>query len=277
MIDQQTVENARKWVEDGAKWIQNNAFSMGVKYLDRAIPVFAEAHDITWLTYAQHQRMLGLSGMGRHEEVESAFEEVMRGYVELEDPYGKTLALHHAAEDDRKRGRFEQGISLLNLARHMAQSHDLKDLEAAILTQKADMEQQRGNLVAASRAWREAEKRFDGLKQDDESLNCRLKLADVLVALGERSEALALLEDGQARLFRDQKYRLALEPLRKLSQLYEESAMWNEKERVTQMIQFCGQYIIQHRDQQAKPVTRKPQVEKSVARNAFTHGLWPEF
>ncbi|MDH4225220.1 MAG: hypothetical protein OEW12_06200 [Deltaproteobacteria bacterium] len=257
MIDSDTVESAKQWVHTGVQWMETGAFSMGVKHLEKAIPVFAEAEDTRWLTYTRHQKLVGLDGMGRHEEAEGCFEEVMIGYVDLDDPYGKTLVLFHTAQAMDALGRWERAISLLNLASSIAQWSGRQDLHAHILTQLAKLYLGHDNLVEAVRLLQKGENLYDQAGQEDDALQSRLTLAEALVRLGERSEAIAKLEDAQTRLFKAKRYRQALEPLRQLITLYEEGGMWNDKSRISQLIHFCGQYILQNRDARvAHPETR---------------------
>ena len=260
MMDQETVVSAQHWVRTGVQWVENNAFSMGIKYLDRAIPVFQEAGDVSWLTYARHQRLLALKGNGRDEEVEVAFEDVMLGYVELDDPYGKALLLFHVAESLEKLGRHDRAMALLNLAGVIAQFSQQNNLWAHLLSQQAKFMLSHNDLVSAVRLLRQGEAINDGLGLEEEAMQGRLLLAEALLQLGERPESVAMLEDLQARLFRGKRYRQALEPLKLLNDLYEEAQMWNDKTRIGQLIHFCGQYILQNRESRTAAKTHKFEV-----------------
>ncbi|MDH4121728.1 MAG: hypothetical protein OEV94_08510 [Deltaproteobacteria bacterium] len=248
MYDKQTAVAAKEWVATGVNWIENGSYSLGVKNLERAIPVFLDRKDTVWLTYARHHLMVGTIAMGSHEQVLELFEEVMAGYVELEFSYGKALALLHAAQSQDRRGRWQQALSLLNLAISIATWARQGTLQAYLLGEKARLYLERQNMVDAIRALRESERLFEEAKEEDEALHRRVTLAEALARLGERSEAQALLEDAQGREFRAKKYRQALLPLRLLMRLYEEGGMLNEKERVAELIHFAGQYILQHQD-----------------------------
>ena len=60
MIDEKTIESAKRWCRTGVQWVEKNAVNSGLGYLDQAIAAFEEAGDLSWLTYARHQRRQAL-------------------------------------------------------------------------------------------------------------------------------------------------------------------------------------------------------------------------
>ena len=253
MIDDETLESAKRWCELGSQWIDKKAYPTGTQYLDRALAVFEEKEDLTWLTYTRHQKLNALRVMGKDEEAESLSEDVLDGYLKLDDAYGKALALSHAAESTARLGRRERAMSRLNLASAVTQGEKLRDLQAFILNQRARLYRENGNMVLAVRLYREAEKLLHDQKRLDDAARNRFAAAEALIELDEISEAAALLEDVQTHFFRGERYREALQSLTLLSRLYEQSAMWDDKNRIAEMIHFCGQYILQGAKEQAAP------------------------
>ena len=98
MIPTQAVQNAQSWYEEGVQRIESGSISLGITYLEKAIALFAEEDSPRVLTYARHHKLLGLKLDRRYEEAESQFADVMQGYTQLEDSYGKGLLLAHLAE-----------------------------------------------------------------------------------------------------------------------------------------------------------------------------------
>ncbi|MCH8844458.1 MAG: hypothetical protein IID61_15975 [SAR324 cluster bacterium] len=245
MIDEDTIESAKSWCDLGAQWISKKAHSTGIQYIERAIAVFEEAGDLRWLTYSRHQHLNALKALHRDEEVESFSEDVLQGYLRLDDSYGKALVLSHVAESMVRLGRWERAMARLNLAEAVARSGQFNILHAYICSQRARMYLVRDNVLQASRQFRAAEAVLQSDGNLDEASRNRLAAAEALVRLGERSEAIALLEDVQNHLFRRNRYREALQSLTLLSRLYEEVKMWDDKNRVGELIHFCGQYILQ--------------------------------
>ena len=244
MIGRETVQAAKKWCEVGARWIENGAVRLGLNYIDRAISVFAENGEPGWLTYARHQKLDGLKQTGRDEDAEAIFSDVMKGYTELHDPYGKALLLAHLAEVMARQGRTERALVTLNLAASIAEAEGMNHMLAYALAQQARILMERDNLILVIRLFRRAEELLEQEGFDLEAMKLRFSAAEAMVKLGERADAIAFLEDLQTRLMRHLHFREALEPLNLLGKLYEESDSWDEKNRVSQLVHYCGQNIV---------------------------------
>ena len=260
MIEQETIEKARQWCDTGAKWIDSGAFRLGLSHLDRAITIFAESEDVNWLTYARHQKLRALFMSKNEDQVENLQEEIMRGYFLLDDAYGKALLLSHMAEELARQGRKERAMVNLNLAVATAEAAGLGKFHAHLLAEQAHLFMERENPLRALRFYRRAEEvaQKEGLQES--AAHSRYLIAEALARLGENKEAAAWLEDLQTRLLRAKRFQEALEPLRLLGRLYEESGLVEEKTRVSQLMYYCGQNVIQsegsHRFDQ--PEARRP-------------------
>jgi tetratricopeptide (TPR) repeat protein len=258
MIDQKTFESAKLWCKTGADWVDKGAHSTGMRYLDQAIAVFEEVGDLSWLTYARHQKLQALKGRDLHEEAEALGEDVLRGYALLDDAYGKALALSHSAESMARLGRRETATARLNLAAAVAERAGHPGLRAYVLMQLGHLFQEANNALQAIRLYREAEAIFQRQGLDGDAAASRFAAAEVLVGLSERAEAAALLEDVQSHFFGKKQYRQALKPLSLLLRLYEQAGMWDDKNRVGELIHFCGQYIL--RGEGETPPAQGPRV-----------------
>ena len=262
MIEQKTLESAKLWCKTGADWVEKGAHSIGIRYLDQAIAVFEEVGDLSWLTYARHQKLQALKTRERFDDAEALVEDVLRGYSLLDDAYGKALALSHSAETTGALGRRDSASARLNLAVAIAERAGNPSLQAYVLMQQGNLCLESGNEIGAIRHYRAAEGIFQRQGLDDDAGKSRHAAAEVLVRLGERAEATALLEDVQAHFFGKQQYREALRPLSVLLRLYEQAGLWDDKNRIGELIHFCGQYIIQGErapvEPQAPRVLSKP-------------------
>ena len=245
MIGQETVDAAKNWCKVGARWIGNGAPKLGLNYIDRAIAVFSENKEEAWLTYARHNKLDGLMHSGWEEEAEAIFEQVMEGYTRRDNHYGKALLLAHLAESVALQGRPERALVNLNLAAGIAEAQDEKTLLAHVLAQQARISAQREDLIAVIRLFRKAEAMLEGAGLELEALQLRYSAAEAMVRLGERADAVALLEDLQTKLMRGHHIHEALEPLRLLGEVYEESGSWDEKNRISELLHLCGQSIVQ--------------------------------
>lgn len=245
MIDEKTIESAKRWCRTGVQWVEKNAVNSGLGYLDQAIAAFEEAGDLSWLTYARHQRLQALKLRSSSDDLEVLGEDVLRGYAKLDDSYGKALTLSHLAESMAEQGRWENAMARLNLAAAAAESAGHEGLLAYILMQRGELHlEHRGDLQAV-RLFRRAETVFQGQGLDDDAARSRLAAAEALVKLGERPEAIALLEDVQNHFFTRSQYREALGPLSLLVRLYDRAEMLEDKNRVSELVHYCGQYILQ--------------------------------
>ncbi|MCZ6843763.1 MAG: hypothetical protein O7G32_13155 [SAR324 cluster bacterium] len=260
MIGQETVEAAKSWCEIGARWIGSGAPKLGLNYLDRAIAVFSENKELNWLTFARHNKLDGLMRTGWEEDAEIMFDEVMEGYAQQEEAYGKALLLSHMAECQARQGRNERALGNLNLAAAIAEIHGEQTLLAHVLALQARISLEREDLVAVIRRFRRAEEILEQQGLEMEALRLRFSAAEAMVRLGERADAIALLEDLQTKLLRSHRFREALEPLRLLSQLYEESNSWDEKDRISEFVHLCGQRIVSSDDNKRTRDPAEPEI-----------------
>ncbi|HUJ73688.1 MAG TPA: hypothetical protein VL359_02475, partial [bacterium] len=151
MISRDTVLRAHQWYQVGVSWVEKDAANMGLTYLERAISVFAEAGDRKRLIHAQHQRLVALYKMRQDEEVESHYEEVMQGYLELEDGYGQALLLSLVAQSVARQGRWERALVHLNLAVTLAQAQGDQRLLSFLLARQATLLLEREDVQPALR------------------------------------------------------------------------------------------------------------------------------
>jgi tetratricopeptide (TPR) repeat protein len=247
MIEQQTVESAKEWVRTGENWITKGAPNLGMNYLDKAIPVFREVGDDAWLTYTLHQKLKAYREQNQYEQVEQLFDEVMAGYMRLEDNYGKGLLLMHRAESNAQEGQPDRALATLNMALEISERDALKDLCAYILRDMAEVYHERGSFVQAVRLLRQAELHLDEIEHAHESVHVRQLIAESLAAMGEQGEAIALLEDVQSKLQAAERYRELVKPLTLLSKLYGATGATADKERVGQLLHWSAQRVI-HED-----------------------------
>lgn len=244
MISKDTYETAMHWYETGTQRIMSRSTNLGITYLDRAIAVFVEVNDLRMATYARHYKLLGLRDAQRFEEVESLFSEVMHGYTRLEDSYGQALLLSHLADTLAEQARWELAKSYYNLASVVAENDRHRDVLAHILLMSGLLSQERENHIEANRFFERAEQLAESANDTFALARYRHLRGEILSTLGETSEAVALLEDAQARFFRGGDYQQALKPLSLLKALYDDSGMDEDKNRVTQLMHHCGQQMI---------------------------------
>lgn len=245
MLSAETLESARSWYETGVQRIESESMSVGLSYLERAIPVFAEAGDTLRLTRARHYRLLGLKLEERFDEVESGFADVMEGYTTLDDTYGQALLLAHLAEAQAAQGRWERAFSLYNLAGVVAENDGHRAVVLHVLQRQGQLAGERDNLTHAIRLFQRAENSLAKEGSADAQVRFRFLRAQALSRLGETAEAIALLEDVQTHLVRGGESQAAMEPLSLLRQLYEDEGLSEERARVTQLLHLSGQRMIQ--------------------------------
>jgi tetratricopeptide (TPR) repeat protein len=249
MIDEKTLESAKHWCKVGAQWVDKGAHTTGIRYLDQAIAVFEDVKDLSWLTYARHQKLQALRSREALEDAERLADDVLRGYAALDDSYGKALALSHSADCAGRLGRSAAAAARLNLAAAVAESAGHESLLAYIRMQKGATELEQGCELAAVRDYRHAEAAFQRQNLADDAAKSRCAAAEVIARLGERAEAIAMLEDTQSYFFTKKSYRDALRPLSLLKTLYEQAQLNEDRMRVQDLIHYCGQYIIQGGDE----------------------------
>jgi tetratricopeptide (TPR) repeat protein len=247
MISEQTIESARQWHETGLAWMQKGAANLALSHLERAISVFEEIEDFATLTRARHDYLIGLQRLNRHEEVEARSEEVMTGYLELDDAAGQARLLALLAESVARLGRLERARVHLNRAGAVAELRGERALLQGILEQQARLALERDAVEPAVRLFKQAEDIADEQELEGEVARFRQERAQALLHLGERPEAIALLEDAQSRYLRRGMVREAVEPLQALRELYERNGLTEDKSRIEALIHLCGQRLIRER------------------------------
>ena len=244
MIEQSTIEFAKQWCHTGRDWIGKGAVNLGMNYLDKAIPVFQEIDAKPWLTFALHHKLRGHKLKRQDDMVEALFDEIMAGYVRLDDTYGQALLLTQLGECLARQDRQERALATLNLAFGMADAAGLSELAAYALIVQANLYVARKNHLRATHLLRQAEHHYDASLTEHAVIGVRQLLAEALIGMGERGEAIALLEDVQTRLWSREEYHEAIHPLRLLITLYTETGVAADKERITQMLHWAGQHMI---------------------------------
>jgi len=260
MIDAQTVKAAQEWCATGVSWIDKNAVNLGLGYLDKAIPVFQEAGDLRWSTYARHNRLEGLRRRGQHEQVEAQWDEVMHGYAQLGDTYGQALLLLHVADAIAALGRPERAAAYLNLAEEVARAGGHQDLLCHVVTRAAHLFEALGNAALAVRLFQQAEHEADRADEAVDIEGLRFGRALALIQLGENGEAQGLLEDVQARYRRQERYREAVAALDPLARIYEQEGLWDDRNRIKQLTQLCGQHIVHEQAHRLEDMRREPRL-----------------
>jgi tetratricopeptide (TPR) repeat protein len=253
MISDQTVTTARQWHDIGVSWLEKGAPNLALSHLERAISVFEEIRDLPALTKARHDYLTGLSLLKRDEEVEARFEDCMRGYIALDDAAGQARLLALLAESVARVGRVERARVHLNRAAAIAELRGNRGLLRAILEQQAQLLVQRDMIEPAVQRFKQAEALAELEAQEGEVARLRQERAQALLNLGERGEAIALLEDAQSRFLRKGLVREAVEPLKILKALYERAGMMEDRSRVEALVHMCGQKMIH-----AEGATQRP-------------------
>jgi tetratricopeptide (TPR) repeat protein len=244
MISEQTVESARQWHEIGVAWLNKGATNLALSHLERAISVFEEIEDLPALTQARRDYLTGLLKLNRHEEVEARCDEAMRGYIELDDAAGQARLLALLAESVAHMGRLERARVHLNLAAAIAELRGERTLLRSILEQQARLLLQRESIEPAVQLLKRAEAIAEQENEEGEIARYREERAKALLHLGERPEAIALLEDAQSRYLRKGMVRQAVEPLQTLRELYERNGLSEDRNRIGALIHLCGQRLI---------------------------------
>jgi tetratricopeptide (TPR) repeat protein len=244
MISEQTIESARQWYDIGLTWMKKGATKLALSHLERAISVFEEIEDLTAVTHARHEYLRGLQRLNRHEEVEAKYEEVMAGYIEMDDPSGQAQVLALLAESVAHMGRIERARVHLNLAAAVAELRGQPGQLRSILEQQARLLLQRESVEPAVQLFKKAEAAAEQEDQEDEIARFRKERAQALLHMGERAEAIALLEDAQSRYLRRGMVREAVEPLQMLREMYEQNGLTEDRSRVDALIHLCGQRLI---------------------------------
>lgn len=244
MISNDTYETALNWYETGVHRIQSHSVNLGITYLDRAIAVFVEMDDLRMSTYARHNKLLGLRLSSRFEEVENMFSTVMLGYTRLDDSHGQALLLTHLAESLADQNRWENASGFYHLASVVAENDRHSDVLTYIYLKQALMARERDNLSEATRLFLKAERLAEGVGDTFDLARYRYMRGDTLARLGETSEAVALLEDAQARFTRGGDHQEALKPLTLLRKIYDDSQMSEDFNRVVQLLHLNGQQMI---------------------------------
>jgi len=262
MISEQTVESARQWYDIGLAWMQKGATKLALSHLERAISVFEEIADLPALTRARHEYLRGLQRLNRHEEVEARYEDVMGGYIEMDDVPGQANVLALLAESVARMGRVERARVHLNLAASLAELRVERSLLRNILEQQARLLLQREAVEPAVQLFKKAEEAAERDEAEEEIARFRQERAKALLQLGERAEAIALLEDVQSRFLRRGMVREAVEPLQSLRELYELNGLTEDRSRVEALIHLCGQRLLRETAEPEADPTRMPRRRK---------------
>ena len=258
MISEQTISTARQWYDIGVAWLQKGATNLALSHLERAISVFEEIGDLPALTRARYDYLTGLQRLNRHEEVEARVEEVMQGYVELDDASGQARLLALLADSVARMGRLERARVHLNLAAAIAELRGEAGLLKGILEQQARLLLQREAVEPAVQLFKQAEAVAERESLEGEVARFRQERAQALLHLGERPEAIALLEDAQSRFLRKSMVREAIEPLQTLRELYERNGLTQDRSRIEALIHLCGQRLIREQPGPQPPGTPAP-------------------
>jgi tetratricopeptide (TPR) repeat protein len=239
-----TAENARTWYATGVGWIEKEAVNLGITYLERAIPAFEELGDTLRATRARHHRLLGLQRSDRHEEVETEMPEVLAGYRRLNSAYGHALALAHLAGSIAQLGRWERAMTHLNLAEAIAATRSERTVLRYVLERQAELHLQRESFAQALRLLKRAETSAAEDALEVEVARHRAAQGTALARMGERSQAVGVLEDARTRFMNLGRNREALEVLALLSRIYESTGQFEEQARVKELMHQCGQKVL---------------------------------
>ena len=271
MLGERTVQNAQQWCAHGERWIEKGAHSLAISYLEKAAPVFREAQLTDWQSYALHLKLWAHQLQKRHLQVEQHFAEVMQAYARRDHQEGKSLLLLHLARSVRQQGRTERALVTLHQARALAEDAGLLRLSACVIVEQALIQRRRGSHLRAIQLLDAAEKHHETLADELAMARLRELKADAFLAIHERHEAVALLEDVQSRLWAKQAYRQALSALSTLAALYEEEQAYEEHQRVQQLIHWGGQALL--RGEGSAAVSRRASKKASGRLEAEDLGL----
>lgn len=244
MSANESLETALGWYQTGVEKIQAHSVSIGLSYLEKAIPVFLDHEDGHHSSLARHYRLLAFKMAERFEEVEREFAPVMDGYTKQGNHYGKALLIVHLAEALAAQGRWERANSYFNLAAVLAENNQFALLLAYIFQQQAALCWERDNHLHALRHFRRAEHFIQTTGDNLALANLKLARGEVLSSMGEGSEAASHLEEAQTLFLRVGRPQEAMKPLNLLKQIYESGGMIEEKERVSSLIHRCGQLML---------------------------------
>ena len=190
--------------------------------------------------------------------MESLFAEVMHGYTWLRDGYGRVLLLTHLAESLSRQTRWRRAMGYFNLAAQLARRSGYARVEAYILSRQGAVYRARENDLAAVAGFQRAS---EIVGDGGDRIRYRYGLAEALTRMGEGNEATAILEDLQSRLIAQHNFRLALEPLKLLGELYDEAEMRDERNRISELMHLCGQQMIQRPDERRPSAYHGPPID----------------
>jgi tetratricopeptide (TPR) repeat protein len=190
----------------------------------------------------------------------------MQGYIELDDAEGQARLLTLLAESVARMGRIERARAHLNLAIAIAKMRGAPGLLRLALEQTAVLLEQRELVQPAVQSYAQAEAVAEQQSLEGDVARYRYVRAQALLHLGERAEAIALLEDAQSRFLRRGMVREAVEPLQILRELYERNGLAADRSRVEALIHLCGQRLI--RESPAPNPAEDPRPRRAPARGA---------
>ncbi|HEX7927661.1 MAG TPA: hypothetical protein VF678_08720 [bacterium] len=252
MMSSSNTENALTWYATGIGWIEKEAANLGLTYLDRAIPLFEEMGDVLKVARARHHRLIGLQRVERHDEVETDVLPVLEGYARMESHYGQALAYAHLAESIARLGRWERAMTYLNLAESIATAKTERHVLRYTVERQGRLFEERETPVQAVRMFKRAETLAAEDGNESEAARMRASQGAALARMGERSEAVGLLEDAQRRLMGQKRFREALESLALLSRIYESTGQFEEQSRTKEIMHLCGQQVIRSGDERKR-------------------------
>jgi tetratricopeptide (TPR) repeat protein len=141
-------------------------------------------------------------------------------------------------------GRVERARVHLNRAAALAELRGERGLMRQILEHQAKLLLQRDLVEPAVLRFKKAEAVAEQEALEGEVARLRQERAKALLHLGERAEAIALMEDAQSRYLRKGMVREAVEPLQALRELYELNGLASDRSRIEALIHMCGQRLI---------------------------------
>lgn len=140
----------------------------------------------------------------------------------------------------------------LNLAEAIAVARQERAVLRYVLERQAQLYLERESSVQALRRLKRAETAATEDGAEAEAARLRAAQGIALARMGERSEAVGLLEDAQARHLRLEHFRDALESLAVLSRIYESTGQFEEQNRTKELMHLCGQHVLRSGDERRR-------------------------
>ncbi len=150
----------------------------------------------------------------------------------------------HLAESLAVRERWERAHSYYHLASVIAENFQYGGLLAYTLYKQAQLCAERDNHHHATGLLKRAE-RF--VSEEGSALtlaNIKCLRGEILHAMGEISEAAALLEEALQLYTEAEKHHEAMKPLNLLRNIYAQGRMSDEQERISRLMYIAGQKLL---------------------------------